>query len=223
MGINPRQIPLILSTSLCVFLIAATCCNHLNSGGATNAEKKDAGQKELVEVDIPDHLKRQTFWENKMEEERKVGLLPLIDGFDSVEIRIWFQYAFEKHFQILVIRNSESEWHALLYSLKYNNDSILSINSFVEDKKPKSGWIEFSRRIDKLKIMTLPDFSSISQYTADSDGDFVTVEIARKKEYRIYTYQEPKSHQAVIKEAKEMEEIMLFLEREFYFNRLRVL
>jgi hypothetical protein len=219
MGFNPRRIPLVLSASLYVFLIG---CNDGNKGPATNAAKNETAQKELVEVDIPDYLKRQTFWENKMQEERKVGLLPLIHGFDSVEIRIRFQYAFEKHFQILVIRNPESEWDALLYSLKYNNDSILSINSFIEDKKPKSGWLEFIRRLDKLKIMTLPDFSSIPQYTADSDGDFVTVEIARKKEYRIYTYQEPKSHQALIREAKEMEEIMLFLEREFYFNRLRV-
>ncbi len=81
-------------------------------------------------------------------------------------------------------------------------------------QEPKSGWANFTRKLFKSNITTLPDFSEISNYNPANDSHSISVEISTKKYYRIYTYLDPKT-KPNIKEAAEIEKILQLIDEEF--------
>lgn len=75
--------------------------------------------------------------------------------------------------------------------------------------------------IQYCKYVSTPKNPTVINYPEVVHGDDVIVEISTKTIYRIYSYKEPRLFQGKIKEAKRMEDILVLIEKEFNFNRLR--
>jgi len=151
----------------------------------------------------------------------------LENGFDSLQIRIWYGYARIDSGQLFVLKNVNGKWNAemltLVYHMSRNEDSLLSIGKSSISGEPKSGWISFYNRLFKLKVMSLPDMRKISNYPDIADGNGISIETAIISKYRYYSYQEPIYAQERVKEARNIEQILELIESEFDFKRLRKL
>ena len=180
---------------------------------------------ETVVIDIPHDLKGRPLWyyQKKGKMEKMVGLSSLENGFDSLQIRIWYGVALRDKLQLLLLKKSNAKWSAELDSLVLyydkNHDSLVSVTKHTEIKQPLSGWEKFIDSLYKSGILVLPDANAIKDYEYCQDGDGVTVEIAMQRKYRIYNYPCFNS-QIGISEAKKVELIIQLLEKEFSFSRL---
>lgn len=132
-------------------------------------------------------------------------------------------FAFDDREQLIIFGKEEGRWFANLSELTFiydkNRDSLLSISKSVIEKTPKSGWKLLLDSLNRLKIMSLPDMSDIPNYELSTDGNGVTIEIASKNRYRVYSYQNPFYYQTKFVEAQNIVRIMELLEREFEFKR----
>ena len=152
---------------------------------------------------------------------KKAGLKDYINGYDSIAIRLWYQYSGPES-EIIEIRKHCTGWVADFLTIRREarqNDSIVvNIVSKRNGQDPKSGWANFTKKLFELNVTTLTDFSEIAGYNAANDGQSVDVEISTNKYYKIYTYLGPKT-KPEIKEARNLEEIMELIETEFGIKR----
>ena len=197
-----------------------------------NAQAGNTHTKELADTvmrDIPlDKKGKPTLsYLSKVQIAAQLKLDTLENGFDSLQIRIWYGYARTDSGQLVIIKNINNKWTAelftLLYHLNENGNTLKSISKNVVLREPNSGWENFTSNLFELQIMGLPDFRKIINYPDIADGNGVSIEIATTKQYRYYLYQEPKMVQDKIKQAKKIEEILELIEDEFNFKRLRKL
>lgn len=203
-----------------------SCENKTGTGSMLSIEKT---RTDTVIKDIP--LKRNgklpAYYLNKPNVERQLGLNTLENGFDSIQIRIWYGYAFIDTSQLVILKNNNQEWVAELITFKYHTDnsidSVKAIDKTSVKSQPKSGWSNFINKLFSLKITELPDFSKVKNYHDIMDGDDVIVEISTVNSYRIFSYKEPRHFKERIPEAKRMELILELVEDEFGFLRLRKL
>lgn len=175
----------------------------------------DTFKKEIPVFDgIPD-----LFYTLKKQKEKQLQLDSLESGYDSLQIRIWYNYALIKDQELIVIRRTNDQWSAAHYNMvvdwDYINDKD-SIETFkVTAVTPKSGWNKFMRGLDDLFITTLPDMNNIpgliDSYT---DGVGYNVEIATKKQYRFYNYHLPEEFADKFWEAKKMTQIIKLIATE---------
>ncbi len=183
----------------------------------------------VIKKDIPLDKKGspRSYYRNKKAVEEKLGIATLENGFDSLQIRIWYGYAFNDSSQLIILKNVTGKWSGELFSLIYmmnqEGDSIESINKVIVNGEPKSGWKYLIEKIINLNILTLPDYHTLSDYNQTADGDAVIIEVSTKNVYRIYSYQEPHMFQDKHWQAKNMEQILGLIEEEFNFKRLRKL
>ncbi|HLK28670.1 MAG TPA: hypothetical protein VKT28_08815 [Puia sp.] len=194
-------------------------------GQIQQCQKKMTSDSVNKEVPVSKSGKPYSYYQNKSKVESALGLKTLENGFDSLQIRIWYSYAFSDSFQLVIIKRTENEWMCNLLSGKYNfeteSNQIKSIEKTIHSKTPISGWNNFVVKLIKLNITTLPDENRISNYPEFADGDNIVVEISTKNNYRIYSYTEPEKTQNEIQEAKNLEAILFLIEREFDFKPLR--
>lgn len=187
----------------------------------------NTNQPLTIKKDIPLNKrgKPYSYYNNKSKVEEKIGIYTLENGFDSIQIRIWYGYAFNDSAQLVILKNSKSIWSGEFLSLVYNlNDKdnfLKSISKSSVIKEPLKGWDSLITLLNKYQITTLPDDSKINGYPDMTDGDGVVVEIATKKSYRIYSYKQPSMVKDKISEANQMEKILRVIENEFSFPRLR--
>lgn len=192
-----------------------------------NIVKEKNRLSDSIKKDIPIDKdgRPMSYYRNKSDIEKKVGLLNLENGFDSLQIRLWYGYAFKDSSQLIIFRKNKDQWsgefYNLLYKMTERGDSIKSIEKTVSKHDPKSGWNYLVSRLLALKIDSLPDKSRISDYPSITDGDGVVVEIATVDQYRIYFYNTPSLAQTTIWQARNMEQILELIENQFAFKRLR--
>lgn len=181
---------------------------------------------DTFKVDIPDKKESP---QNVLKRLHQANLLlqfeNLENGFHDLQIRLRFGYSRKDTSQFVIFKKINSKWSALLinadYVLNFNQDSVIRINKDQRIKEPKSGWPIFEKKIIDLGILNLPDETKIQNYPQYADGDVLTVEIATPNLYRLYSYSEPLSSSKSIKEAKAIEEFLVFIDEEFDFKRLR--
>jgi hypothetical protein len=157
----------------------------------------------------------------------KMNLDTLENGFDSLQIRLWYGYAKTDSGQLVVLKRLNHKWTAelflLVYHLSEKGNAFKSITQNSTLREPKSGWRSFIKNLLALGIMTLPDMRKISNYPDIADGNSISVEVANINKYRFFKYLEPIIAQKESLEAKRMEQVVDLVEYEFDFIRLRKL
>ena len=101
------------------------------------------------------------------------------NGFDSLQIRIWYHYPkFRTPKHVFILKKQNNTWTTMLYS--FDKDSLMIIN-------PKSNLNKVIHNILKNKIMTLPNMDDIKGLEDGyADGESYTIEISDKNHYRLY-------------------------------------
>lgn len=151
----------------------------------------------------------------------QLGLYPLESGFDSLEIRIWFDYSLAIDQQLIVLTRKDGQWKGRFITMvvKQNlrEDSELVIQSSNVAVVPKMGWETFIRELFARDITTLP-------YGPDGgeDGTSYDIEVATRNTYRFYSYWSPESTEDKDQESKKMVSIIHLLEQAFQFKRKQI-
>jgi hypothetical protein len=140
--------------------------------------------------------------------EKKLKLDTIENGFDSLEIRIWYNYP--KSYignRILILKKQNNLWSANLFNR--SKDSIVTM-------KPKSDWNTFLSKLYSYDILTLPDMYEIKGLEDNwVDGDSYCIEIADKYHYRLYHYHVPEEFKHKFQDVKKMVKILKLLKKEF--------
>jgi hypothetical protein len=98
--------------------------------------------------------------------EKQLGLEGIESGFDSLQIRLWVDYALSKRRELYIIKkNPQAIWSAVVYKMlvekTLNSDSERIISKSIKTGRPKSGWDHLYSSLSRLKIETLPDMKDI--------------------------------------------------------------
>jgi hypothetical protein len=156
------------------------------------------------------------FYQSAKSKQRQLGLDSLENGFDNLQIRVWYDYALVRERKLVVLTNKERKWTAKVCYLQVawdgKTESILTKK--IIKVKPGSGWETFSKKLLNLKIVTLPDQNEVKGYGQGFDGKTYHVEVATKNLYRFYGYWEPQQFQGRFWQAKNMADILQLLETE---------
>lgn len=180
----------------------------------------------IKDIPLDKQGKVPPYYNRKSAIERMMGLDSLEKGFDSLQIRIWYSYAFLDSAQLVILTKAKNkEWRAELVTFIYNFNeadwSILSISKNAVFKIPIHGWDNFEKVIFNSDITKLPDSDKLNGYPDMVDGYSNIIEIATINAYRIYAYQEPNTVEDYFIEAKKLERVLKLIETEFDFPRLK--
>jgi hypothetical protein len=188
-----------------------TCCKQ---------EKNSASSFEFYPP-IPDSInstdinKRLNLWKTWYTDQ--FNLSPLYSGTnDSLIIRFWPWYAFEKWTNMFEFRLDSSGWKGHHYCLKSDYESDMRIEDhkipadsvfFVKRIIPKCGWDKFYDSLNFFELRSLPTESLIKDfnYKRMLDGYSYRFEIATKNSYRSIQYANPGAY--THKECKQIREI----------------
>jgi len=186
-------------------------------------------QGKNIKTEIPLTKKGQPdfFYRLSKYQASKLQLDSLEIGYDSLQIRIWYNYGLLDIQNVAIIKRNNGQWKAELLTLNFDeNDSSLMRMPILKErinKVPASGWTFFLKGLVELNIMGLPDQRKVSGYKEmlGADGVSYNVEVATKEEYRFFSYWQPDIYKKESKEAMNMELTLEFLEKELSFKRLK--
>ena len=197
------------------FLIAIIC--------SLSCQRKS--QKSIVEKDIPIWYenKPDLFYQLISKKSKQLKLDKLENGFDSLQIRIWYDFALSNKDKLLILKYKNSKWKGFYYSLNVEWNAYKLTNKVKKARKfevqPKSGWESFITKIFENKIESLPNMKDINGLVDRwSDGKTYSIEIATKSKYRFYKYHLPEKF-LEFEEVKNMTEILKVIESEFGIKR----
>ena len=177
------------------------------------------GQRVIKKIPKDRYGRNYPYYNMAQEYTKDVGLNPLNDGFDSIFLRIWYPY--RSNVQVIDIKKIVEKWDAEYHSMEIDliNDKLHAVNIKTQQIHPESGWNSFTSNLFSLNILNMPHQSELSGYeSGDADGTSITVEIATRKSYRIYSYTNPNVH-LEFPEAKQVENIMELIENELGVKR----
>lgn len=205
-----------------VFITEKEC--YAQESTSSNGKSSHAFAKEIP---VTKDGKFPSYYLHKDGVEKRMNLVSLEKGYDSIQIRIWYGYARTDSSQLIILKKDNQGWSSLIYNFiyyyNYTSKRIDSIATQRISKTPLSGWSSFSRSLFRLSIATLPDISNIPNYPDYADGSGVIVEIATQKYYRIYNYEEPHLLVNSFPQASQIEKILKLIQREFDFKQLHIL
>lgn len=183
--------------------------------GQTNSKKQpisfvDTARSFRKEIPTFSDGKIDLFYLLAKDKQTQLGLDIIENGFNNLQIRVWYDYSRVIERKLVIITNKDSAWTATVYNLKVNWDGETEtiISKQVRQVTPKSGWVNFAEKLMNLKIVTLPTMNSISGYEGGKDGKMFNVEIASKNQYRFYSYWEPQVYQDKFWQAKNIAELL---------------
>ena len=205
---------LVVTILFCIFFVINSCTHREKS-----VILKESDKQEVTKIIPPNKYGGNYFPYKLVQKTIKSTKLNLLDkGYDSIFIRLWYVYRF--NFQVIDLKKSNGKWSAEIHYIELGNvnDKLEVIKTNSINITPKSDWNIFIGKLFSLNILTLPDDSELPDYGFGTDGAFVTVEIATRSKYRIYSYSEPIMH-LKIPEAANMENIMILIEQELGVKR----
>lgn len=203
-----------------LFVIMSILCLACKNSGS---KETDIQHVDTVKVDIPRNKKGElTEMYNRLVFIRGVlgGLDSLESGYPTLQLRLWFEYdSANRH--LLVIKKDKN-WIAEFYRYAFamKNDSVVAAKKDVWYPMPKMGWDNFIDSLKTLRILELPDQSTIPDMFYHYNENFVHVEVAQKNSYRCYGYEVPVKHAKKFKEARKMEDIIALIESELGYRRI---
>jgi len=203
----------------CITICILTLVNTIS--GCQN----ETGEKRFVQ-DIPNDRNgnQAGIYKSARIAEEKIGLKSRItEGFNGMQIRIWFGHSLSDSVQLVLLQKQGVEWTAELYSGKYiydkNTGHVDTISSVKIQKTPKDGWTFFTEKLFSMNVTQLRHSSLVPEYDQCADGYGASVEVATKEYYRICNYS---CFQLFpnIPEAVSLENIIRLCEEQFAFRRV---
>ncbi|MDI9868957.1 hypothetical protein [Flectobacillus roseus] len=202
---------------LCAFI--TSCSGQDNSSISKKSSQVNTATSFKKEIPTYKNGGVDLFYELKKQKEKQLNLDSLESGFDSLQIRIWYDYALLINRELIVIKRTNGKWSAEHYQMAVDWDAfktteVIKINK-IKSVLPKSGWDNFFNKLLSFKIMTLPNMDDISGLEDNwTDGVTYNIEIATKKQYRFYGYHLPDKFQDKFWQAKNMTEILSLISTE---------
>jgi hypothetical protein len=194
-----------------LLLTFLTSCSGQTSNDTTKF-KKEIPTWENGEPDL--------FYKLTQQKVKQLKIDTLQSGYDSLQIRIWYDYSLMSLRKLLIIKRTNATWTATAYTLTVDWDAS-NLTEKVKTQKaetlnPKNGWDSFLNKLFALQIMTHPNMDNISGLEDGwTDGISYNVEVATKKQYRFYGYHLPDKFQDKYWQAKNMVDILKLVETEF--------
>jgi hypothetical protein len=222
---------ILLLISLIGYSALFTSCKDENNPARRITELNTADTF-LFEFPKRDRIGDSFWYMRKASFEKSLGLQSLEKGFDSIQIRLWYE-DFSTGRRLIILSNSNKGWKAEVSTINtddnpnFKGDEINRANPdfleeyivtrTIESKMPKSGWDKFIKKLFNLNILTLPDEGKVTAIDQGSgtDGWSITVEIATKKVYRYYNYSNPDYFYRQAEEARNINHILVFVDEEF--------
>jgi len=140
----------------------------------------------------------------------------LQNGFDSIQIRIWFDHSNYSFQKLIVLKRVKETWTADLYIIEWNVYDYIGTLKITNQGtlSPRNGWNVFISKLFSLQITTLPNMDNIPGLWDDwLDGKSYSFEIATKTQYRFYSYHLPEHFQEFW-QAKNVLQILKLIEEE---------
>ena len=108
-------------------------------------------------------------------------------------------------YRLVIIKNADNKWNALvskdIHDLKPGLEDSVKMGYWdrhaerrvFQNKTPRSGWQKFIRKLFNYNILSLRSENNIQGFVMESvsDGVGVDVELATKKVYRSYYFNNP--------------------------------
>lgn len=141
--------------------------------------------------------------------ENYLNLDTIENGYDSLQIRIWYNFAKGGvGGQLLCLKRQNSSWSATFYS------RFTKVNVPI---KPKCDWDVLINKLYSYDILNLPDMCNIKGCRCSGiDGWSYSIEISDKHHYRLYSYRHPESfYQQKFKGVRKMMKILKLIRKEF--------
>lgn len=159
------------------------------------------------------------FYRLAQQKTKQLQLDTLQGGYDSLQIRIWYDFSLINLRKLLIIKRTNSLWTATSYTLTvdwdFRNLTETIKAKTVEEVNPKQGWDNFLKKIFALQITALPNANKINGYSFGTDGRQFNIEVATKNQYRFYGYWEPQLNREKFPQAKNMADILQLIKDEF--------
>ncbi|MFI5128833.1 MAG: hypothetical protein ACHQFX_02530 [Chitinophagales bacterium] len=164
--------------------------------------------------------------------ERLIGISSMINGFDSILIRVSYGCALDPPHPIVALTLISNKWKAEIIETKYyssdhnirkkgncSEDSVDSASKTIKSVVPASGWQSFISKLFALQILSLPSLEKIPDFK-DIDGSVIDgcgirVQVATRRIYRVYQYANPVLFADKYPEAKKALAIGALLRTEF--------
>jgi hypothetical protein len=183
--------------------------------GQTDSRKNEF----IAEIPRHDNGDVDLFYKLTLDKSQQLNLDSIQTGYDSIQIRIWYEYSLTKTRKLLVLKNMAGVWEGRKYIMTVDwdwqaiRDSIESVESTTV--VPVSGWDKFTEELFDLKITSLPNMDDIPGLEDGwFDGVTYNVEIATKYQYRFYGYHLPDKFQDEFWQARNMMSILNLVKRE---------
>jgi hypothetical protein len=202
-----------------LFCVAAlaSCNGQGTSSQEANANK---GRPSIVKVIRTDTASSWNHFHNVRQLSKQLKLEPIEDGFDSLQIRIWFDHSMAMRKHVIIIERNNDKWKGRLYEMNVGYVDTLNYNLVEHYKKknvkPVSGWQQFINELYQYKIQELSDTSG-----SGTDGMTYCVEILTARSYIYYSFWEPEFIKDHNSQSANMVNIIALLEREFKFNPIK--
>lgn len=192
--------------SLFLVLFSASCKESANVNNQL-IEFNNSTKHFRKEIRVYPNGMLDYFYTHSKEKSKQLGLDSLENGFNGLQIRIWYDVVNVSKQKVVVLTYSKGKWNGKVYYLKELSQA--------KDVMPKSGWVTFANKLLNLKILTLPDGGDLSDCgDGGGDGSTYNVEIATENHYRYYGYWEPQDYQEKCWQAKNMKEILSLLSKD---------
>jgi hypothetical protein len=158
--------------------------------------------------------------------ESSLRLHSLQNGFDSIEIRVHY-YDFLDVSRLFILSLDKDEWQFEVRELEFHNGPSTLLGEFdsVSGRKikvrPKSGTGRFIDKLFKLHLFSMRDITLFPGYTEEessTDGVAITIEIATRKMYKCYYYDDPEDYFFSYWQARNALMLIKFLKDEFNFR-----
>lgn len=158
------------------------------------------------------------FYQIAQQKARQLGIDTLQNGYDSLQIRVWYDPALRTARRLLVLKRTDAVWSATLYTMTVDWDGVAETvkTTTVKTLDPKQGWESFLGQLFALQILTLPNMRDIpGLQDGFTDGVNYNVEVATKDHYRFYGYHLPEYFQDRYVPAKNMVGILKLIDAAF--------
>ena len=179
----------------------------------TNFDNSETTIKKEIPIAKKGNL--SAFYTSTKHKQLQLGLDSLEEGFNGLQIRIWYDSIYVNKQKLVTILYTDGKWKAKVYRMRSTGSEYFVFSKDAKSLTPKTGWDNFSNRLLNLNILTLPDGMALDNCGGGGgDGGGYNIEVATKKHYRFYSYWEPQYYHDKCKYARSMIDILNLIEQE---------